>query len=114
MAQLKREKIHDVEDFGEYKTEHRSLRFVGLELFIVTQSNQPDRYVLSGAIITTSAWRFGGQLRVGAPARAALRGFPVKRVSRDAEVELNGEADSIRVTLAGGRVQEIEFDCYTG
>lgn len=113
LAKLKREKLHDAEDSGGHKTEHRSLRFVGLELFIITKSNKPDQYILSAAILTTPAWRFGGQLRVGAPAHAALKGLPLKRISPDAEIELNGDADSIRITFAGGRVQEVEYDCHT-
>jgi hypothetical protein len=113
LAKLKREKTHDVEDHGAYQAQYRSLRFVGLELFVVTFSNKPDRYVLSAAILTTPAWRLGGQLRVGAPAHAALRGLPVKKLPADAELELRGKTDSIRVTLAGGRVQEVEYECHT-
>lgn len=114
MAKLKREKMHGEEDLGTHRAQHRSLRFVGLELFVVTHSNKPDRYVLSGAVITTPAWRLAGPLRVGAPAAAALKGLPLKQFSPDAEIELQGDADTIRLTLAGGRIQEVEYDCAGG
>lgn len=114
LAKLKREKLHGEEDAGTYRAQHRSLRFVGLELFVVTHSNKPDRYVLSGAVITTPAWRLAGPLRVGAPAGTAFKGLELKELAPDAEIELTGEADTIRITLAGGRIQEVEYDCAGG
>lgn len=114
MAKLKREKMHGEEDLGTHRAQHRSLRFVGLELFVVTHSNKPDRYVLSGAVITTPTWRLAAPLRVGAPAATALKGLRLNQVAPDAEIELTGDTDTIRLSLAGGRIQEVEYDCAGG
>jgi hypothetical protein len=90
---------------------HRELRFSGLELVVVTFSDRPNQYVLSRAIVSSRAWRIGGQLRVGSPARSALKGLQAKDLPRDGELEFSGDTDSIRVALAAGRVLDVEYSC---
>jgi hypothetical protein len=114
LAPLKRERVLRTEDHGTYKANYRELRFNGLELIVVTLSHKPNEYILSKAVLSSPAWKIGGQLRVGSAAKSALRGLPVKDFSPDAEIDLAGDSDSIRVTLANGRVQEVDYDCYVG
>jgi len=112
LAPLKRERVLRKEDQDGYAVVHRELRFNGLELELVTFSNKPNQYVLSGAILSSPSWKIGGQLRVGAPAKAALRGLLKKDLPKEGELEFTGDTDSIRVTLARGRVLDVEYSCH--
>jgi hypothetical protein len=112
MAVLKREKVLSEEEAaGGERTTARELRFVGLEMVVYTSSERPDHYQLARATFTTSKWRIMGPLRVGAPIALAVKGLPVKPMPRFGEVTLEGENDSILLSVAGGRVQEIDYEC---
>ena len=114
LGQLRRERVVRTEEQGTHTVTHRELRFNGLELVVVTSSNQPNRYLLSRAILSSPAWRIGGQLRVGNPAKSALRGLQEKELPKEGELEFRGDTDAIRVNLAAGRVLDVEYSCHTG
>jgi hypothetical protein len=114
LAPIKRERILKTEDQGTYTVTHRELRFNGLELVLATFSNKPNQYQLSKAILSTPAWKIGGPLRVGAPAKSALRGLTKEELPKEGELEFSGDTDSLRVTLAAGRVLDMEYSCHTG
>ena len=107
MGQLRRERVLKTEESGVL----RELRFNGLELEVITPIGKPSQYVVSRAIVTTRTWRIAGPLRVGTPARGALKALQPKAVPSDGEVELNGDGDSIRVNVARGRVLDFEYSC---
>jgi hypothetical protein len=107
MGQLRRERVLKTDDSGVL----RELRFNGLELEVVTPPGKPNQYVVSRAIVTTRTWRIAGPLRVGTPARGALKALQPKTVPSDGEVEVDGEGDSIRVNVARGRVLDFEYSC---
>lgn len=109
MALLKREKVLSEEADGST----RELRFVGAQLVVFLSTERTDQYTLARATFTTAKWRIMGPLRVGAPASLALKGLPVKPVPRYGEVTIEGDEDAILLTLAGGRVQEIDYECGT-
>jgi hypothetical protein len=111
---MKRNTVLETHDWGTYRTHERKLSFDGLDLFIVTFSDDPNRYVVAGAIVTSAAWTLAGQLRVGIPAASALSGLPIESTPQDGELEFAGDADFIRVTIAGGRVKMVIYSCYTG
>lgn len=111
LGQLRRERVLKTEEQGTHTVTHRELRFNGLELVLVTSSEKPNRFVLSKAILSSRAWRIGGPLRVGSPARSALKGLQARDLPRDGELEFSGERDSVRVNLAAGRVLDVEYSC---
>jgi hypothetical protein len=113
LAPLKRERVLQKEEQDGHTTVYRELRFNGLELELVTYSNKPNQYVLSSAVLSTAAWRIGGQLRVGTAARIALKGLAPQPYPNDGELEFNGDADSIRATLSRGRILDVEYSCAT-
>lgn len=113
LGAIRRDRVLKIEHHGTYTASYRELRFNGLEIELVTFSNQPGGYALTKAIITTSNWRIGGPLRVGAPAKSALRGL-ANESPRDGELEFNGATDSLRVNLAAGRVLDLEYSCQPG
>lgn len=111
LGSIKREKTLRVEDSAGGKSELRSLRFKGLEFVVVLDSRKPNAYQVVTATFSSPNWRIAGPLRVGAPASTALKGMGLPSVPRDAELELEGDADSVRVTVLAGRVQQVEYDC---
>jgi hypothetical protein len=114
IGQLIRERVVKTEEHGAYTVSHRELRFNGLELVLVTASNKPNQYVVSRAVVSSRAWKIAGPLRVGSPAKTALRGLQTKDLPQQGELEFSGETDSIRVNLAGGRVLDVEYSCSSG
>jgi hypothetical protein len=114
LGQLRRERIVRTEEQGTHTVTHRELRFNGLELVVITFSNKPNQYVLSKAILSSPAWKVGGQLKVGSAAKSALRGLQEKDLPKEGELEFRGDTDSIRVNLAAGRVLDVEYSCHTG
>lgn len=103
---LRRERVQNAGD----GMEERELRFNGLELVVLAQAGKSD-YVVQKAIVTTSNWRIAGPLRVGTAARIALKGLKPKALPADGELEFAGDTDSIRVSLARGRVLDFEYLC---
>ena len=90
--------------------EERELRFNGLELVVLAQAGKSE-YTVQKAIVTTSNWRIAGPLRVGTAARIALKGLKPSALPADGELEFAGDKDSIRVSLARGRVLDFEYSC---
>jgi hypothetical protein len=113
LGTIRRDRVLKIEHHGTYSATHRELRFNGLEIELLTFSNEPGRYALTKAIITTRNWRIAGPLRVGAPAKSALRGL-ANESPRDGELEFNGATDSVRVNLAAGRILDLEYSCQPG
>jgi hypothetical protein len=113
LGAIQRDRVMRIEDHGTYTITHRELRFNGLEIELMTFSNEPSRYVVTRAIITTSNWRIAAPLRVGAPAKSALRGL-ANESPRDGELEFSGGGDSVRVALAAGRIFDLEYSCQPG
>ncbi len=113
MGTLRRDRVIRTEDLGTHTLTYRELRFNGLELELVTSSDQPNRYVVSRAIVSSRAWRIGGPLRVGAPVRTALKGLKATDLTSDREMEFRGEKDSIRVNVARNRILDFEYLCST-
>ena len=104
MGQLRRERVLKTEDGKTL----RELRFNGLELEVLTSASE---YTVSKAIVSTRNWRIAGPLRVGTPARSALKALQPRSVPSDGEIEFNGDADSIRVNLSRGRILDFEYTC---
>ena len=114
LGQLQRERVLKTEDHGTHTISHRELRFNGLELVLVTASNKPNQYAVSKAVLSSRTWKITGQLRVGTPAKTALRGLYARDLPREGELEFEGDTDSIRVALAAGRVLDVEYSCSSG
>ena len=103
---LRRERVQR----ADHGMEERELRFNGLELVVLAQAGKSE-YTVQKAIVTTSNWRIAGPLRVGTAARIALKGLTPSALPADGELEFAGEMDSIRVSLARGRVLDFEYSC---
>jgi hypothetical protein len=113
MGTLKRERVLYEEDLGSHRVSARELRFVGLEMVVYTQSDKPGQYQLARIAVLTPRWRITGPLRVGTTTSVALKGVPARPLPRNGEITLEGEHDSILLTVAGGRLQAIDYECST-
>lgn len=109
IGQLRRERVLKTEDSAV----QRELRFNGLEVVVLTSADKPNQYVVSRAVVSSANWKLAGPLRVGTSARIALKGLQPKALPSDGELEFNGDKDSIRVTLARGRILDFEYSCST-
>jgi hypothetical protein len=107
MGQLRRERVLKTEDAGV----QRELRFNGLEIVVLTTADKPNQYVVSRAVVSAKNWKIAGPLRVGTSARSALKALQPKNIPSEGELEFGGGKDSIRVTLARGRVLDFEYSC---
>jgi hypothetical protein len=109
IGKLLRERVRNTED----NMTQRELRFNGLELIVLSPSDKLNEYVVSRAVVSSANWRITGPLRVGTSARIALKGLPPKELPSNGELEFNGDKDSIRVSLAHGRILDFEYSCST-
>ena len=113
IGHLRDEKVIQVQSWEKYKTEDRQLFFDGLRLDVVTFSNDNTRYLVAGAVVTTSGWSFAGGFRVGQSIDTALSRLGAKTGARS-EILLGGDADALRLGVNGGKVVRIAYECYTG
>jgi hypothetical protein len=106
---LLRERVRTTDD----KMTQRELRFNGLEVVVLTSADKPNQYVVSRAVVSGRNWRISGPLRVGTTAKVALKGLQPRQLPSHGDLEFNGDKDSIRVTLAHGRILDFEYSCAT-
>ena len=107
IGKLLRERVRNTEG----NMTQRELRFNGLELIVLSPSDKLNEYVVSRAVVSSANWRITGPLRVGTWARIALKGLQPKELPSNGELEFNGDKDSIRVSLAHGRILDFEYSC---
>ena len=115
MAPLVSTLILEVEKHEGYTATRKVLRFKGLTLGVVTFSNDPTRYALDSAEISSSAWRNIAPFRVGQRIEAAHK---LLGVIADPDLYLRstytGEAESVRFESRSGRITSVIYECYTG
>jgi hypothetical protein len=98
---------------GRYVT-RRLLTFSGLALGIITFSDDPERYMLTYAKVTSSPWR-AGPFHVGQPLADARRHLG-KAAQKDVGLvaEYASEGASIKFGHEGNRISSITYSCYAG
>jgi hypothetical protein len=99
-----------VQDYGTYKATQRAIQFEGLRIVAYVFSNDPDRYLLTSVVISDSRWKLG-PLWVGQLAQSALKhqGWPAPPV--DGSWELSGDSQSVSVTIQGGSISRVTYNC---
>ena len=111
IAPLKSERVIREQDFGAYRARHRELVFNGLKLSVVTYSDQPESYQVSGAEIRSPQWKIAGPFRYGAALPAVVGDVHTKTLKSSATVEFSGDEDTVRVHLKGRRVASLTYLC---
>src|SRR5205085_12251390 len=108
---LKSERLLREQDFGTYRARHRELVFNGLKLSVVTYSDQPETYQVSGAEIRSAQWKIAGPFRYGAALPALVGDVQTKTIKSSALVEFSSDEDTVRVQLRGHRVSSLTYLC---
>jgi len=99
-----------VRDYGTYKVTQRALEFEGLRIVAYVFSNDPDRYLLSSVVISDSRWKLG-PLWVGQLAQSALNHEGWQAPPVDGSWELSGDSQSVSVTIKGGSISRVTYNC---
>jgi hypothetical protein len=113
LGKVLRQQVGEIKDWGEYKTTAKLIQFSGLELVIITFSNDASRYMLMDAEITDSKWRIAGPFTVGATV-ASTRKALGKLADRDPGLRFSygGDAATISFKQSKGKITKIIYECY--
>lgn len=115
LGRLQREEVLAVERWDGYRATRKRLQFDGLELEVVVFSNDPARWMLAAATVTTPAWDALLPQPMGTPA-AALQAWLGQPANSDPKLRrvYTGEADSLQLDTRDGRLARLRYSCYTG
>ena len=114
IAPIRDETVGETTNWGSYQTVIRNLRFDGLRLVVVTFTNDPYRYVLAQASVTDRRWMPDGPLRIGQTLADVQKKLSAFGISLNQTLTIGGDADTVTVRMADGRVVGLEYACYTG
>jgi hypothetical protein len=111
LAPLKGERLVREQDFGTYRARYSELIFNGLKLSVVTYSDQPDTFQVSGAEIRSPQWKIAGPFRYGQALPPVVGDVATKTLKSSATIEFSGTEDVVRVQLRGRRVAALTYLC---
>jgi hypothetical protein len=111
IAPLKGERLVREQDFGTYRARYSELIFNGLKLSVVTYSDQPDTFQVSGAEIRSPQWKIAGPFRYGQALPPVVGDVATKTLKSSATIEFSGTEDVVRVQLRGRRVAALTYLC---
>lgn len=105
----------EVEQEEGYTATRTYVMFSGLELGFIVFSNDPSRYMISYAEVTSPNWQIAGPFRVGNTAKAAQDALgPVAQNDCDLKRSYGSEAGTVSFEQLAGKITKIRYDCYTG
>lgn len=113
IGKLESEKVVHIDEWDGYNTIDKLLRFKGLDLHVVTFSNQPERYLLSLVEIKSPVWALA-PFRVGQPSKAALGPLGVEHTAGQGLWRIYGESESVLIEVRHSKVSRVTYECYTG
>ena len=113
IGKLESEEVVHIDEWDGYKTIDKLLRFKGLDLHVVTFSNQPERYLLSLVEIKSPVWSFA-PFRVGQRSETALGPFGVEQSGPNGLWRIYGESESVLIEVRHSKVSRVVYECYTG
>ena len=115
LGPLVEERIELIEEEPGHRIVRKDLYFPGLVLGVVVPSDDPNRYMVSGAHITDRRWKSLAPFAVGQTLQSArkLLGRPAAS-DRDLKATYGTESSSITFETSGGILRGIVYTCYTG
>ncbi len=105
----------NIEDHPGYSTAEHMLFLDGLDLRILTFSNEKLRFMPLVVSSYKAQWRITGPFRVGDSlehANQLLGGTLV--VKPGGAMEVSGDADLLRLTIRDGKIIRITYECSSG
>ena len=115
MAQIRSEHIELIEEEQGFTVTRKDVLFSGLTLGVVTASNKPNAFLVSGAEINSSNWNRISPFKVGQLARSAQRQLGSRAAHHATLNRTYGtESSSLSFAVQDGRITQIRYACYTG
>lgn len=115
LGPIAREEVIEVEQWEGYTATRKHVYFPGLTLGLVIFSNDPDRYMVSFAEISSPQWAHIAPFHVGESAVSARR-----KIGTSADNDPNlkatygSEAGELNFETSNSRITGITYTCYTG
>lgn len=115
IGKLLGEEIAEVEHWNDDTVTRTTLYFDGLELGIAESSNDPARWLITRAIVTSPKWNHIMPFKIGRPVSAARKvlGWSGKG-DKDLSRTYSSDADSLQFRTSAGTVTAITYSCYSG
>jgi hypothetical protein len=115
LSKVLREEVGDVEQWEGYTATRKTLHFDGLALGVVEFSNDPARFMVTSAVLTSPSWNRLSpfKLRRPVPEAVSLLG---EYANSDPGLRrtYGGESDSVKIQSSGGIVTGVTYECYSG
>ena len=109
------EEVLEVEKWEEYTATRKYVYFSSLTLGIITFSNDPNRYMVSFAEISSRKWSHIAPFHIGeliSSVRQKIGSF----ADRDPflKASYGGEDGDLTFESSDGKITKIKYACYTG
>lgn len=115
LGSIAREEVQEVEKWDGYTTTRKFIEFSGFTLGLVTFSNDPNRYMVSFAEITSPRWSRIAPFRVGESLQSVRRKLgSAAATDPELKAKYGSEADDVSFQYARGKITKIVYACYTG
>ena len=115
LGPVTRVEVLDVEKWEGYTTTRKYIYFSGLTLGVITFSNNPKKYMVSFAEITSAQWSHIAPFQVGELVTTANRKIgPSANGDLHLKASYGSEAGDLSIDSSGGRIGKVTYACYTG
>lgn len=103
----------EVQQQGAVRVTDRRIVYIGMRLDLRIVSDDPTRYRLREAEVTSRRWNIG-RLSVGQNPWRWRSEAVLDKVALDGPIELVGKTDAVLLQMRGGRIESASFRCGGG
>jgi hypothetical protein len=115
LGPILRQATGEVEQAEGYTTTQTHLSYAGFELGFITFSNDPSRYMISYAEVTSPDWQIAGPFRVGDTVKSTYVALaPYAQHDSQLKQSYGSEVGVMSFEHSEGTITKIKYDCYTG
>ena len=114
LAPIQHEQVIDAEETDGADIERRFIVFKGLELALILFADDPDRYLVEAAVVSTPGWRVTGPLHVGQSSEVARQRLRQLHATPDRALGFGSEGGNVVLKQARGKIVEIAYSCQVG
>lgn len=115
LSKVLREEVGEVERWEGYTATRKTLHFEGMSLGIIEFSNDPARYMVTFAELTSPTWNRLSPFKLRRPVTeaAALLGAPAKE-DPGLKRTYSSESENLKIESSSGIVTRVTYECYSG
>ena len=115
LSKVLREELGEVEQWDGYTATRKTLHFEGLELGVVEFTNDPARYMVTSAKLTSPSWNRLSPFKLRRPvAEAAQILGDIAKPDPGLRRTYGSESDNLKIQTSGGIVTGVTYECYSG